>query len=44
MIDVLDQYLHSISMINDDQKLYNITENPNFPDEVYFHIEGGAKS
>lgn len=41
MIDVLDAYLHATSMINDDQKLYDFTENPNFPDEVYLHIEGG---
>lgn len=26
VIDVLDQYLHSISMINDDQKLKNFHE------------------
>jgi len=43
VIDVLDNYLHATSLINDNQHLYSFTENPYFPDEVYLHIEEGKE-
>lgn len=39
VIDVLDQYLHSISMINDDQKLINFNEGVV---GIHLQISGGA--
>lgn len=44
VIDILDQWLHSTSMINDDQKLYNITEGVSdlgTEGSVYLHITKG---
>lgn len=41
VIDVLDQYLHSISMINDDQKLINLSEGVV---GIHLQISGGVST